>query len=267
MTSTVPEYIAEFTSIVDQLKAYTSHQDPIYYVQRFIDGLRDDIKAVVLLQRPSTLDTACVLAQLQEEVSTPRKPFHRLDVPSYKSSTLGAHPLPLPPVKAAAAAAAENRPPDPVKTTAEDKYNALREHRRAQGLCYRCGTKWFRGHKCGPLVQLHVVQEMFDLFQQADDHDDVKSVQSAPDHQVLLQLFVAAVTGSAGPNTMSLQGSIQNHPISILVDSGSSHTFLSSKFCAQLQGVSKLPYPVRVQVANGAVLLSDSYMSQALWSV
>jgi hypothetical protein len=38
---------------------------------RFIDGLRPDIKSMVLLQRPKTLDTAATLALLQEEVTTP----------------------------------------------------------------------------------------------------------------------------------------------------------------------------------------------------
>jgi hypothetical protein len=32
-----------------------------------VDGLRDDIKAVVMLQRPQDFDTAAVIAQLQEE--------------------------------------------------------------------------------------------------------------------------------------------------------------------------------------------------------
>jgi len=64
---------------------------------RFIDGLRDELKAAVLIQRPSDLDTAYVLASLQEEVTTPsrkrnsrRHDFiypHKQDVPA---------PLPLP---------------------------------------------------------------------------------------------------------------------------------------------------------------------------
>lgn len=58
------EYIAQFTTLLDQLKAYAKHPDPIYYTQRFIDGLRDDLKSIVLMQRPSSLDIACVLARL-----------------------------------------------------------------------------------------------------------------------------------------------------------------------------------------------------------
>lgn len=63
-TGTVSEYIEQFTTLIDQLRAYAPHLDPIYYTQRFIEGLRDDLKSVILVQRPSSLDTACLLAQL-----------------------------------------------------------------------------------------------------------------------------------------------------------------------------------------------------------
>lgn len=62
MTGIVSEYIEQVTTLVGQLKAYAAHPNPIYYVQCFIDRLQDDIKVVVLVQRPSSLDTACVLA-------------------------------------------------------------------------------------------------------------------------------------------------------------------------------------------------------------
>jgi hypothetical protein len=39
---------------------------------RFVDGLKDDIKAVVLVQRLVELDTGCVLALLQEEANLSR---------------------------------------------------------------------------------------------------------------------------------------------------------------------------------------------------
>jgi hypothetical protein len=39
----------------------------------FVDGLRDDIKPMVMIQRPSTFDAACVLALVQEEAMESRK--------------------------------------------------------------------------------------------------------------------------------------------------------------------------------------------------
>jgi hypothetical protein len=35
---------------------------------RFVDGLREDIKSIVMIHRPATLDTTCALAMVQEEV-------------------------------------------------------------------------------------------------------------------------------------------------------------------------------------------------------
>jgi len=65
--TTVSNYVKHFTELVDQLSAYSNSTNPVYYTMRFIDGLFPDIKAVVLVQRPKNLDTACVLALLQEE--------------------------------------------------------------------------------------------------------------------------------------------------------------------------------------------------------
>lgn len=77
-TSTVQDYVDRFSELVDLLVAYEHNIDPLYYTMRFIDDLRDDIKSVILVQCPSTLDTACVLALLQEEAeSSQRREFHR----------------------------------------------------------------------------------------------------------------------------------------------------------------------------------------------
>jgi hypothetical protein len=48
-TGPVNEYIDQFVALVDDLKAGAKHPDPLYYTQRFIDGLHDDIKAVILV--------------------------------------------------------------------------------------------------------------------------------------------------------------------------------------------------------------------------
>lgn len=62
-----------------------------------------------------------------------------------------------------------------------------------------------------------------------------------------------------------MNGSIQGKPISILLDSGSSHTFLSASLAAELTGVSDIPNPVSVKVANGQLLQCVSYLPAASW--
>lgn len=74
----------------------------MYYTTKFIDGLRDDIKSAVMLQRPSTWDTACVLARLREEVgdSVWKKEPRCSDSYSYnKHQFRTTMPLPTPPGK------------------------------------------------------------------------------------------------------------------------------------------------------------------------
>lgn len=48
-TSTVANYIAQFTELVDQLAACSQSTDPMFFTMRFIDGLRADIKSTVLV--------------------------------------------------------------------------------------------------------------------------------------------------------------------------------------------------------------------------
>ena len=62
-TTIVQDYIERFTELVEQLSAY-ANADPLYYTTCFIDGLRHDIRSIVMVQCPDDLDSACTLALL-----------------------------------------------------------------------------------------------------------------------------------------------------------------------------------------------------------
>jgi hypothetical protein len=66
--SSVGEYIELFDQLVHQLLAHENQLTPTMITTRFIDGLRDEIKSDVVIQRPPDLDTACSLALLREDV-------------------------------------------------------------------------------------------------------------------------------------------------------------------------------------------------------
>jgi hypothetical protein len=42
----------------------------------------------------------------------------------------------------------------------DDKFQALKQYRRARGLCDKCAEKWVYGHTCAPVVYLHAIQEI-----------------------------------------------------------------------------------------------------------
>jgi hypothetical protein len=83
------------------LQSYSKNIAPLYYTTRFIDGLRTDIKHVIVVQRPHNLDTACCLVLLQEETAAHgHKEFRKFDGSyGFKSMPRGALPLPKPPVQ------------------------------------------------------------------------------------------------------------------------------------------------------------------------
>jgi hypothetical protein len=68
-------------------------------------------------------------------------------------------------------------------------------------------------------------------------------------------------------STFKLQGYIQGIPLLIMLDSGSSHSFLNVVHSSSLQGVASLAHPLSVRVANGNVINCTSHLSNAVWSV
>jgi hypothetical protein len=154
-TGSVSEYVDKFTELIDQLKAYNPNPDLLSYTTRFVDGLREDIRAVVLVARPNTLDAAYTLALLQEEAGGPSrsKDYRRQDispVPKYAASR-GGHSVPPTLARAGGDKAWSDDKSGGTKTpSVEDKLSTLKSFRRARGLCIRCGEKWAPGHRCSP---------------------------------------------------------------------------------------------------------------------
>jgi len=110
-TSTVSDYIEKFTDLFEQLKAYNPNPDKLYFTTRFVDGLREDVRSVVMVTRPQNLNTACTLGLLQEEALDEgiHKEFKCSEASLFaRTATIkGALPLPLPPRRPQAV-------PDPV---------------------------------------------------------------------------------------------------------------------------------------------------------
>jgi hypothetical protein len=66
-SGSVTDYVEKFSLTVDRLTAYETDTNPLYYAMHFMDGLRDEVKSMVMIQRPSNLEEACALALVQEE--------------------------------------------------------------------------------------------------------------------------------------------------------------------------------------------------------
>lgn len=270
-SGSVSEYIEKFSGLVDQLLAYGRNQDPLFYAMRFVDGLKDDIKAAVHLQRPATLDTACVLALLQEELAEPgrKRDFHQHGVGfSSRTPFKGPLPLPLPPKPDKAIRFSSTAPADERKGRGiDDKLAALKAYRRARGLCVKCAEKWSRDHRCPDSIQLHVLQETWELCN-LEESSYLESEEPSPELLLLSATLSCSVSsGVVASRTIQLWGTIQGKVALMLIDSGSSHTFIKTKLAEQLSGVSSLSPALTVKVADGKAVRCDSQLSGAIWSV
>nr|AQA29564.1 integrase core domain protein [Zea mays] len=237
--------------LVKQLSVYESGVDPLYFVTRFVDGLCDDMRAVVMLQRSMDLDIACSLAFLQDEVAAPpmRSEFCKGDRGIWsKSQHKTTLPLPQPTTAAASASAPRSLPKQRLMQTdrsTDEKLAALRAYRHARGLCDRCAEKWHRGHVCNTTVQLHALQEVWDLMP-AFLNESSPSEDSVHEEQLFLALSAEAVSRSRAKGSILLRGSIQEYEIVILVDSSSSHSFISHTMISRLTDITLVPTCLQV---------------------
>lgn len=131
----------------------------------------------------------------------------------------------------------------------------------------KCGGKWSQDHQCPATVQLHVVQELLDLFHVEDVPESDEVLPDTPPDQLFLALSLAAVSGVPVPRTMCFWGQLGDQHIHILLDSGSSHTFISSAVAVHCSVLQPLIPHVNVQVANGQVLSCSSHIPAAIWSI
>jgi hypothetical protein len=215
-TSTVADYITQFTELVDQLTAYSSNTDPMYFTMRFIDGLRPDIKSVVLVMWPPDLDTACAIAMLQEEegaISPTRSP-HRGDWSSAPKALLPPRvPLLLlaPPPRPDKAPAASTSTSSPSSSSNDAALKAIKAYHRTLGLCFKCNAKWSRDHRCAPEI-LHAVEAIWDSF--SSDDSLASSDNDSPDsEQVFLAISKSALSGVPASRTIRLLGNLQQIPV------------------------------------------------------
>lgn len=80
-------------------------------------------------------------------------------------------------------------------------------------------------------------------------------------------LSLAVMFGLVSPRTMQLKGSLSGRALTILVDLGSSHSFLSSTIAADIPNLKQLPSPVTVHVADGGSIVYSTEIQCAEWSV
>lgn len=149
----------------------------------------------------------------------------------------------------------------------DEKLAALMAYRKAKGLCYKCGGKWGPQHKCPTSVPLNMIEEVWQLMaepMEASSH--APTVHSDSDDE-LMAISAPALGGTTSSKTFKLMAFIKQHQCVILVDSGSTHNFISEQLAASLSPWSALASPMSVKIADGATILCTHEILNCEWSV
>lgn len=211
----VLEYQSEFEQLAHGLVLYNEGYDDTYFMNRFLIRLLDEIRAVITLHQPGDVATTSTLACLQEEeINKSRAKSFGKDIQRHAyrqgvEKVKGGEP---------------NKVKPTLKNNSEDKLVSLRDFRRKNGLCFKCGGKWDKNHKCPALVPIHVLKELLDALDEPDQ-DDVDC-----DDEVLEGVHAVGYSETSVVSkrrTMKLHGQVGKIEVLILVDSGSVGTFIS----------------------------------------
>jgi predicted aspartyl protease len=89
-----------------------------------------------------------------------------------------------------------------------------------------------------------------------DEEDDVDMEMEALESSKTPSISLHAISGGNAPETMRVVGVIQAVPTTILLDSGSSHNFLSESLAQRLNLQPVRKGRIRVMVASGERLVS-----------
>lgn len=102
----------------------------------------------------------------------------------------------------------------------------------------------------------------------SDDECTSPEDSTTPIEQLLFAMSKAAASGSSSSaRTVLFQGSVQGIPVRILLDSGSSTSFISESLARKLVSLYWEPIACSVQVAGGGILKSAAMVRQLCWSI
>jgi hypothetical protein len=146
------------------------------------------------------------------------------------------------------------------------KTRQLKKYMRTNGMCYKCGDNFVSGHKCSvtpPVVPVAQLAAIVDSGQ-ADGGGIISNqmLEVLEDHAMSTEadchISLYALSGAAHNKAIHLRALIGNHVLSILLDSGSSNTFINSTMLSKIPNKAVPAPTLRVKVANGQVIHSTT---------
>jgi hypothetical protein len=83
--------------------------------------------------------------------------------------------------------------------------------------------------------------------------------------ETLCALSLQAISGTDAPTVVQIHAWIQGREILLLVDSGSTTSFISDQLASQMSNIQNLPNRCTVKVADGSDMLCTTFIPHCKW--
>nr|CAD1832615.1 unnamed protein product [Ananas comosus var. bracteatus] len=138
------------------------------------------------------------------------------------------------------------------------------KRRRVAGLCYKCGEKYHSSHVCQSkaLNTLQGTEELFEVYdedyllEEEPVEELVVGVEEGKAEPLEIEVSVHALSGEKQQDTIKVQGEAKNKMLTILIDTGSTHSFIDLRTAKNIKAQMVSAAPLVVIVANGQKYLA-----------
>jgi hypothetical protein len=256
--STVTEYYREFNALANRVYGVSTEA----FLDCFLSGLQADIRRDVIALSPANLPKAFALAKLFEEkyLAQNKKysPNNQKSPNTYnnyqsKMAPITNKPDPNPNQNPQKTQLPPLLPtPNQKPMTIKHISPAEMQIRRDKGLCYFCPERFSHTHRCPNrrLMMLQLTDDEFAILDPDPPADDNDTVSETTQHHLSLN----AMNGNGGMGIIRFTGTIDNTEVQVIVDGGSSDTYLQPRI-AQFLKLPVEPTPkFQVLVGNGQCL-------------
>ncbi|XP_042032533.1 uncharacterized protein LOC121779292 [Salvia splendens] len=249
-TGSVAEYHDTFEKYLNRVEGVPDY----ILIPVFIEGLKMPIQEKVELQQPQSLAEAMALAlrlaanqdQRYQQTASQKRQWPARDT---------RQPAMLPPASGGSSSQAPKsgqQPPEqqrprftPIRVS-----NAEKSERSRKGLCWHCPEKYTPGHVCATRLLCYVGDE--------DWEGSGQELEDQPQDEELITEDISHLHSLTGGNRsvpFQVEGDLGVTRVRILIDTGSTHNFVHSRFAENLKLQLSSIRPFRVYVGNGSSLI------------
>jgi hypothetical protein len=227
---TVEDFIATF----EHLDFRTKGMSDAFFRECFMSGLKDEIRAHVLMTRPeSWVEATKRDKEAQHVVSSQNHKPSFIPHPKLVNPTTPSAPLKI------------------QKLTRDEMVEC-----QLKSLCYNCDEKYFLSYKCKEqnifmAISEEIVEEdeKTPSVSESPESTDITPPSDPPEVELIISLN--ALTGFSTPQTLKLIGYIKHRKFIILVDSGSTHTFIHHRIAHKTHCYIQAVNNFQIMIANG----------------